>query len=464
MKKALLSTILILFATSAFAQISSEENQKAQTYLEQARSFATQQEYGQAASYLQKAYDINPTMLKCNDLQLLGSSYYMMEDSPSAIKFLELAVKCQKDKKQLAKIYTHLGYCYEDMEDYKRAEDNLLKAIAHTTDDKEMSLIYEELANVHFDNQQPQKTIQRMKQSIHHYLKHLSLTEEDVMMGSVKNDELGTKYFNLTWFASSLDMKSEMHNSIIKSALCGSRDAIWYCKENNIAYQDAIVVPGSSIQDDNAAQQLIHTAAITFSKKEYKSTISNLKKAYTASPSLFDGKTFMLWGLSYSLTNDNASAIQYLNRALNYSLEKKELYLLYSTLSRAYHMEGDYYKAVINAERSLYLASNDKQVLDCSLKLASSYYAQEDIESTIESLQNAIKYYMRINSISNSDVMKGNVKDRFLADNHMRLVLLLSDEMRDDESDKHLQKAALCGSEFAKETIENEELRMMRDE
>lgn len=454
MKKTLLSIIFILFATTTFAQVSAKETQKAKTYIEQARKYGKKEEYGQVAHYLQMAYDITPTMLACKDLQLLGLSYYMMEDSPLAIKFLELAAKCETGKESLAKIYTHLGYSYEDIEDFKRAEDNLLKATTYTTDNIELSLIYEELANVHFDNNQPQKTIQRMKQSINHYLKHLSITEQDVMMGSVKDEELATKYFNLTWFASSLDMKSEMHKSIIKSALCGSRDAIWFCKENNIAYQDAIIVPGSTTQEDNAAQQLIHTAAITFSKKEYKSTISNLKKAYTASPSLFDGKTFMLWGLSYSLTNDNASAIQYLNRALNYSLEKKDLYLLHSALSQSYHKQGNYNKAVINAERSLYLASNDKEVLDCSLKLASSYFAQKDIEGTIESLQNAIKYHMRINTIPIGEVMKGNVKDKFLADNHMRLAKLLNDEKRHNEADKHLQMAALCGNKLAKEAVE----------
>lgn len=460
MKKALLSTIFVLFVTTAFAQVNVKQNQKAKTYIEQARKYAAKEEYGQVAHYLQMAYDITPTMLACKDLQLLGLSYYMMENAPLAIKFLELAANCETNKKSLAHIYTHLGYSYEDIEDYNKAEQSLQKAIDHTTSNEEIAVIYEDLAQMHFDNEQPHKTIRRMKQSIDHYLKHLSITEEDVMMGSVKNEELGRKYFTLTWFASSFEMQTQANESVIKSALTGNRDAIKYCTENNIDYRRAIVLPQSTNKEDQAAQALIDQAATHISKREYKAAITNLQKAYTTSPSLFDGKVFMMWGLSYAMTNDNALAIQYLNRALNYSLEKKELYLLYSALSQAHHKRGDYNKAVINAERSLYLASNDKEVLDCSLKLASSYFALDDIEGTIESLQNAIRYYMRINSIANDEVMKGNVKNKFLASNHMRLAKLLNQEIRGDEAKKHLRMAALCGSEVAREALEDEELGM----
>jgi hypothetical protein len=93
-------------------------------------------------------------------------------------------------------------------------------------------------------------------------------------------------------------------------------------------------------------------------------------------------------------------------------------------------------------------------VLECSLRLASIYYAQEDYSGTIESYQNAIRYYMRIHSITNAAVMKGKVKDKFLADTHMKLTILLNDAMRGDESDHHLQKAALCGSKSAIEIFE----------
>ena len=158
MKKTLLSTIFILFATITFAQVSAKQNQKAKTYIEQARSYAQKKEYDQVAHYLQMAFDITPTMLACKDLQLLGLSYYMMEDAPSAIKFLELATQCEKDKKSLATIYTHLGYSYEDMGNYHKAEENLQKAISHTTSNEEIAVIYEDLANMHYDNQQPKKT------------------------------------------------------------------------------------------------------------------------------------------------------------------------------------------------------------------------------------------------------------------------------------------------------------------
>ena len=144
--------------------------------------------------------------------------------------------------------------------------------------------------------------------------------------------------------------------------------------------------------------------------------------------------------------------------ALNHSLEKQCLYHVYGTLSMTYNEQKDYSNAEINAERALYLAETDEEVLECSLRLASIYYAQEDYSGTIDSYQNAIRYYMKIHSITNAEVMKGNVKDEFLADKHMKLALLLDEAMRGDESNKHLQKAALCGSEYAIEILEKNEV------
>ncbi len=455
MKKALLSIILLLFtAITVTAQVSAKENERAKAYIKQAKEYASKKELDTAAEYLQKAYDINPVMLGCKEIQLLGMSYYMMEDAPQAIKFLNLAAKCETDKALLVEIYSHLGYSYDDMGDFKKAIQQLEKAISYSTDNKTKSVIYEQMANIHFDNDEAEKTIERMKQSVAHYLKHLSVTEDDVMRGGVKNDELGEKYFNLTWFASALNIEVEMRESVVKSALTGNKDAIGFCKENGISYRNAIVLPDSSSEQDKAAKVLIEQAVTHASKKEYNSTISTLEKAYKISPAMFDGKTFYLLGLSYSTIEDYSSGIKYLERALNYSLDKQCLYQVYSTLGYAYSMIQDYSNAEINAERALYLSDNDEEVLECSLKLATIYFAQEDFDGTIDSIRNAIKYYIKIHSITDAELMKGNVQDEFLADNHMRLAILLSEQMRESESNNHLKKAALSGSKLAIDTFE----------
>ena len=99
MKKALLSIILLLFtAITVTAQVSAKEYERAKAYIKQAKEYASKKELDTAAEYLQKAYDINPVMLGCKEIQLLGMSYYMMEDAPQAIKFLNLAAKCETDK------------------------------------------------------------------------------------------------------------------------------------------------------------------------------------------------------------------------------------------------------------------------------------------------------------------------------------------------------------------------------
>lgn len=455
MKKALLSiSLLLFFAISATAQVSAVESEKAKAYIKQAKEYALQEELDSAAEYLQKAYDINPDMLDCKEIQLLGMSYYMMEDNPLAIKFLELAAKCKTDKEALVRIYSHLGYSYDDMGDFIKAIRHLEKAISYSTNHKETSIIYEQLANMHFDNDQGQKTINSMKKSIAHYLRHISVTEKEVMMGSVKNEDLGKKYFSLTWFASALTLDSEMRDAVVKSALTGNKDAIRFCKKSNINYTNAVIVPSSTRTEDQAAKALIEQAVMHVSKQDYTSIISKLERAYSLSPATFDGKTFYLLGLSYSNKEKYRSAIKYLEMALHYSLDKKCLYQVYTTLGYAYNKQKDYTHAEINTERALYLASTDKDVLQCSLRLASIYYAQEDYSGTIDSYQNAIRYYMRVHSIANSEVMKGNVKDKFLAETHMKLTILLNDAMREDESDHHLQKAALCGSEYAIEILE----------
>ena len=100
MKKVLLLTTLwLLFSFGLFAQTKSGDNEKAKALIEQAKKYAAEEEYAPAANYLQKAYDVNPSLFDCYATQLLGVSYYMMDESELAIKFLELAVKCENKKK-----------------------------------------------------------------------------------------------------------------------------------------------------------------------------------------------------------------------------------------------------------------------------------------------------------------------------------------------------------------------------
>ncbi|NLC50337.1 MAG: tetratricopeptide repeat protein [Bacteroidales bacterium] len=452
------TSLFILFICGLNAQSSTDQTAKAKTLIQRAQRYAAEHEYASAAQYLQQAYDMSPTTFDCNTTQLLGVSYYMMEDNPMAIQFLELAVKCESKKDALARMYIYLSDSYLDMDDYTKAADNSLKAISNSADDKAKSVLYEELANMHFENKEndskaADKTIDAMQKSVAHYLKHLSVTEDEVMQGLVKNEALGNKYFNLTWFASALNMRSIMQNSIIKSALAGNKDAIGYCQENNIAYKDAIVEPPSSSKDDNVATALIEEALLHASKEQYASIIPKLEKAYRMSPAMFDGKTYQLMGLSYFKNKNYNLAIKYFERAVQFDADKKDLYFIYGTLGDAYYNQKNYPNALINAEKALYLANDDNDVLKCSLRLANIFYAQKNYESTVDSYQNAIRYYLMIHSISNADVKKGKVKDKFLGDTHMKLTSLLNDLKRGEESDHHLEMAALFGNVRAVEIL-----------
>lgn len=461
MKKILFATTLLLhlYTVGTSAQVSAENTAKAKSYIEQGKSYADKQEYATAAQYLQKAYDISPTLMDCNATQLLGVSYYMMEDNPSAIKFLEMSVKCVKIKEELARMYIYLSDAYLDMDNYQKAVENSLKAINNTASDKSKSVLYEELANMHYEYKQPDLTIQTMQKSVDHLLTHLSITKDDVMRGGVINEELGKRYFNLTWFASDLNIKSVMMDSVIKAALCGNKDAIGYCQKNNIAYKSAVTVSDSSNEATRKAHQYIRQAGEFVAKKQYKSAISNLQNAHTINPTLFTGSTYQLMGLSHYMLANYTEAIQYMERAIQFDLDKDKLYFIYGLLGDAYYKTKNYPKALLNAEKALYLASSSDDVLKCSLQMASIYYAQKDFESTIDSYQHAIKYYMRLHSISEREVRNGNVKDKFLADTHMKLTSLLSNQKRGDESDLHLRRAALCGSEYAAEILKKNKVK-----
>ena len=446
MKRLLLATsLLFVLVLANIAQVSTPNADKAKALIEKAKRYAAEQEFASVAQYLQQAYDISPSSLDCTATQLLGVSYYMMEDSPSTITFLEIAVECEADKEALSRMYIYLSDSYLEMGNYKQAVICSLKAIDNSTDHKVISEIYEEVANIHFDHEQADATIDAMQKSVAHYLKHLSITEDEVMQGLVKNEALGKKYFNLSWFASALKIDAAMLNSIIRAALCGNTDAIDFCQQHNIDYKDAIVQPTSSSKDDEVATALIEQAHLHASKEEFAPIIAKLEKAYRVSPAMFDGKAYHLMGFSYFNNKNYPLAIKYLERALQFGSDKTGLYPIYGTLSDAYFNLKDYNKALINAERALYLANGDADVLKCSLRLATIYYAREDYNSTVDSYQNAIKYYMKLHSITNVMVMKGNVKDKFLADTHMKLTSLLNDLMREEESDLHFEKALLCG-------------------
>lgn len=459
MKKVFLSTTLIIFFVFGLSAKSKVENKKVMAFIEKAKEYATQQEFESVAQYLQQAYDMNPTLLDCNNIQLLGVSYYMMEESASAIKFLELSAKCEVKKEALAQIYIYLSDSYLETGNYKQAVKSSEKAISNTTDDKDKSILYEELANIHYDNNQGDKTIESMQQSVVHYLKHLVITDEEVMRDNVKNEALGIKYFNLAWFASSFDKDSVMYEAIVKSALSGNKDAIGYCNENNIAYKDAIKMDDTSEEAVKEVNLLIQQADTLVAKEQYTSAISHFEKAHGINSTLFEGKTYHLMGFSYYMISKYRQAINYLERSLQFDLDKNTLYSIYGTLADAYQKQKNYTDASKNAEKALYLSNSDEDVLKCSLRLASIYYAQKNFDSTIDSFQNAIRYYMKIQAITEAEVKKGNVKDEFLAETHMKLAYLLSETMREDESKDHLIKAALFGNEDAMEILKKNKVK-----
>lgn len=250
-----------------------------------------------------------------------------------------------------------------------------------------------------------------------------------------------------------------MLDAIVKSALCGNKDAIGYCNENKIAYKEAIIVGDTSDKAIEEVNALIKQAATLVEKGQYASAVSYLEKAHAINSTLFTGKTYHLMGLSYNMLSKYRKAIQYYERALQFDLNKKDLYFIYGTLADAYFKEKDLINASKNAERALYLSNSDDDVLKCSLRLASIYSAQDDLESTIDSYQNAIRYYMKIHKITEAEVKRGNVKDKFLAETNMKLASLLNEIMRGDESDDHLIKAALTGNKNARDVLEKNKVK-----
>lgn len=234
MKEKLLSTIILLFCAfglNAQKAIEDDENcDKAATLIEQAAEYASKELYTIAVDNLEKAYDLSPSQFGCSTFQLMGISYYMISNYSSAIEILEQSTECETNIDVLSFIYGTLADSYRKEEDYYNAILSAEKLIYISEDDDVISGAYEILAYVYFAQDNYNKTVESFDKTIHHYLKYLSATDEDVMRNKVKDDMLGEYYIKFSALYSEHGKTSEAEKLLVKSALCGYEPAIEICK------------------------------------------------------------------------------------------------------------------------------------------------------------------------------------------------------------------------------------------
>lgn len=240
MKKILLSTIILLLcAFRLYAQEATtddEKCEKAASLIEQAAEYASKELYTLAVDNLEMAYDLCPSVYDCNTFNLLGISYYMINNYLSAIEWLEQSAKCETDKDILSFIYGTLGESYRKEGDYHKAILSAEKMIYISEDESLISAAYVILAYVYSELDNYNKTVDSFEKTIHHYLKYLSVTDDAVMNSEVKDDLLGEYYIKFAAYYSDQGKSYDAEKYLIKSALSGYGPAIEICKDLGLKY------------------------------------------------------------------------------------------------------------------------------------------------------------------------------------------------------------------------------------
>ncbi len=192
-----------------------------------------------SAETFQKAYDLCPPsiMMDCLDLQLMGDSYYYNNDFLDAIKYLEKAAVCQKNKRTLYFIYYNIGNSYLHLNKYEKSKIFFQKALAIAKENDFIAHCYFSLGDLSRELGESYQSIKYYKRGVEFYLNHLSTNENEIMRGKIKNTVLGEIYYSIAVRYHKIAQENKSDNYLIKSALCGYESAISYCKKYNIKYK-----------------------------------------------------------------------------------------------------------------------------------------------------------------------------------------------------------------------------------
>lgn len=172
-----------------------------------------------AEAYI-KVNDLCPAKLDCNSLSIAGTACFMSGKYASAISFLTMAVDCEANEKMQYFNYNYLSKSYIYSGNFDNVLFFIMKGLNYAKEKNEISDCYFDLAftyTYHFKDYQ--KAIDYYEKSIDLYLTYISVEEDDILSGKVKNQALAARYSNLSIAYEYLGQKTNAEKCDIKALL-----------------------------------------------------------------------------------------------------------------------------------------------------------------------------------------------------------------------------------------------------
>lgn len=173
------------------------------------------------------------------------------------------------------------------------------------------------------------------------------------------------------------------------------------------------------------------------------------QNAYDLCPDALDCFSLYLMGSAYYSSNNYSSAITFLKKASNCETKNKTLYYIYIKLADAYRELGDYENAILNTQRALTYAKENKYISSCYFYLGFINSDLKNYYKAVEYYEKSVDYYLKHLSTNVNEVMKGKVKNAMLGESYWNIAFQYHKLGQETKSDNFAIKSALCGYESA---------------
>lgn len=181
----------------------------------------------------------------------------------------------------------------------------------------------------------------------------------------------------------------------------------------------------------------------------YALSAETYQKAYDLCPEMIDCLGLHRFGNSYYYNENYLQAIKFLEKSISCQSDNNALFFDYLTLGRSYREIKDFDKAILNLQKALTYAFEDINKSYCYGNLANTLFAQEKYEESIKYSELDIEHYLKHNSTTMNDVMRGKFRNDGLGEKFMNLGLIYHRLKQQSKSDNSMIKSALCGYEDA---------------
>lgn len=197
------------------------------------------------------------------------------------------------------------------------------------------------------------------------------------------------------------------------------------------------------------AKKLKEKAGTYIRDELYTLSADTYQKSYDLCPDAFDCLEIFLLGSLYFQISNYQSAIKYLSKTIECNLDSTNLYFTYKNLGICYFEIKDYHNATVNLEKSLsYTRDNDNISISTSY-LGNVYFRLEKYSEAITYYEKCISLDLQSISKTMNDLMRGDVRDEFIAETLWNISVCYQNLDSESRSDNYIIRSALCGYEKA---------------